>query len=305
MTRALLAFALAVGITGAAWLVLSGDDGASAPDPLDPQLTPSSPFSPAAVLLEDDDTLRMQFRKPPKAGLLFDVSSGEVLWRRNPLEKRPVASLTKMMTAHVVVTETRRRERVRIPAAALKYEGRGVGTLKKGKRIPIDALLAAVMITSANDAAIAVAHHVAGSVPGFAALMNRQAQLLGLGCSHFVSPHGVEDANRSCAADLAALTRLDMANARISRWARVAYAQIRAPVKGKRLFLATTNPLLAAGYRGTIGLKTGFTDAAGRCLVAVVRRGGRTLGVVLLGSFNPGHHARRLFDAAFRQTSRQ
>ena len=131
--------------------------------------------------------------------------------------------------------------------------------------------------------------------------MNGRARLLGLRCSRFVSPHGVEDGNRSCAADLAAMARLDMANRRIARIARVAYTQIRAPVKSKRLYLATTNPLLAAGYRGTVGLKTGFTEAAGRCLVAIVRRGRRTLGVVLLGSPNPGKQARTLFEHAFRK----
>jgi D-alanyl-D-alanine carboxypeptidase (penicillin-binding protein 5/6) len=91
-----------------------------------------------------------------------------------------------------------------------------------------------------------------------------------------------------------------MAERRIARLARISYTQIRAPVKGKRLYLATTNPLLGTGYRGTIGLKTGYTSAAGRCLIAVVRRGRRTLGVVLLGSPDPGLQARRLLDAGFR-----
>ena len=71
-------------------------------------------------------------------------------------------------------------------------------------------------------------------------------------------------------------------------------------MRGGRLYLATTNPLLAAGYRGTVGLKTGYTAAAGRCLIAVVRRGRRTLGVVLLGSPNPGEQAKRLLEKAFR-----
>ena len=302
MSRALLALLLAAAAAGG-WLLLSGDERPTPRDVFEPALAPASPYSPAAVALEDADRLALRFRKPPRAGLLFDVSSGEVLWRRKPLEVRPVASLTKMMTALVVVTHTRARERARIPGAALKYEGRGVGVLKRGKRIPVDALLSSVLITSANDAAIAIAHHVAGSVPAFAALMNERARLLGLGCTRFVSPHGVEDANRSCAADLAALARIAMASRRIARIARIAYTQIRAPVKGKRLHLATTNPLLASGYRGTVGLKTGFTEAAGRCLVAIVRRHGRTLGAVLLGSHDPGRQAKRLFELAFRKTS--
>lgn len=291
------AFALVAALGGCA----VGDDGpaANAP-PVRSQLPPAPPSSPASVALEGDDAFRIGFRRAPRAGIVFDVDSGEVLWRRDPLSPRPVASLTKVMTALLVTTTTRPGELVRVPAAALRYEGRGVGVLKRGKRVPVDALLGAVLITSANDAAIALAHHIGGSVPGFARLMNERARVLGLRCTRFVSPHGLEAANRSCAADLAALTRLAMAERRIARVARVSYTQIPAAVRGGRLNLATTNPLLATGYRGTIGLKTGSTVAAGRCLIAVVRRGRRTLGAVLLGSPNPAAQARRLFERAFR-----
>ena len=215
-------------------------------------------------------------------------------------EIRPVASLTKVMTALVVATSTRPRDRVRVPREAVRTTGRKLGVFKVGKTIPVEPLLSAALITSANDAAIALAHHVGGSVPGFARLMNERARVLGLRCSRFVSPHGLERGNRSCAADLAAMTRLALATPRIARIARIPYTQIRAAVKGGRLYLATTNPLLAAGYRGTVGLKTGYTVAAGRCLIAVVRRGGRTLGVVLLGSPNPGEQAKRLIERALR-----
>lgn len=306
--RRLLPFlvALAALVVAGAWL-LSDDDSPvrearapGVPEVAEAQLPPAPPASPAAVSLEGRDAFRMRFRRPPAAGLVFDLATGEVLWRRDPVGVRPVASLTKVMTALVVTTRTRPRDRVRVPAAALRYTGRGVGVLKRGRRVPVEALLSAALITSANDAAIALAHHVGGSVRGFARLMNERARLLGLGCTRFVSPHGLERRNRSCAADLAAMTRLAMAERRIAAIARVPYTQIRAAVRGKRLYLATTNPLLAAAHRGTIGLKTGYTTAAGRCLVAVVRRGGRTLGAVLLDSPNPGEQARRLLERAFR-----
>jgi D-alanyl-D-alanine carboxypeptidase (penicillin-binding protein 5/6) len=299
MTRAapLAAVALALGGCG-----LGGDSDPAAPPPAESesQLAPAPPHSPASVALEGDDAFSIGFKQPPRAGIVFDVSSGEVLWRRDPLNARPVASLTKVMTALVVATTTRPRDRVRVPAAALRYTGRGVGVLKRGRRVPVEALLSAVLITSANDAAIALAHHVGGSVRGFARLMNERARVLGLRCTRFVSPHGLEIGNRSCASDLAALTRLAMAERRIATIARVPYTQIRAAVRGKRLYLATTNPLLAAGYRGTVGLKTGYTSRAGRCLIAVVRRGGRTLSAILLGSPNPGEQAKRLLERAFR-----
>jgi D-alanyl-D-alanine carboxypeptidase (penicillin-binding protein 5/6) len=253
------------------------------------------------VGLEGDDAFDIHFKlRPPRAGIVFDLATGDVLWRRRPLEPRPIASLTKLMTALVVVTSTRPHDLGRIHADALRYTGRSVGVLKRGKQVRVEALLNAALITSANDAATALAHHVGGSVRGFAQLMNERARVLGLSCSHFVSAHGAEPANRSCAADLAALSRLAMAEPRIARIVRISYKQIPAPVKGKQLYLPTTNPLLAAGYPGTIGLKTGYTSEAGRCLIAVVRHGHRTLGAVLLDSPNPGEQAKRLLEKAFK-----
>lgn len=298
MTRAsVLALGLAFALGGCG---IGADDDPAVPAVGELRLAPAPPHSPASVALEGDDRFSVGFKRPPRAGIVFDIGTGEVLWRRDPLGARPVASLTKVMTALVVATTTRPHDRVRIPAAALRYTGRGVGVLKRGKLVPVEALLSAVLITSANDAAIALAHHVGGSVPGFARLMNERARVLGLRCTRFASPHGLEDANRSCPADLAALTRLAMAERRIARIARIAYTQIRAAVRGRRLYLSTTNPLLAVGYRGTRGLKTGYTVRAGRCLIAVVRRGRRTLGAVLLGSPNPGEQAKRLLERGFR-----
>ena len=300
MSRPLLALLLVpLTLSGCS---LDGDSDPVASPAVRQQLPPAPPSSPASVALEGDDAFDLRFRpRPPRAGIVFDLATGDVLWRRRPLEPLPVASLSKVMTALVVATTTRPRDRVVIRADALRYTGRSVGVLKRGKRVPVEALLSAALITSANDAAIALAHHVGGSIAGFAQLMNERARLLGLGCTRFVSPHGAENGNRSCAADLAALTRLAMAEPRIARITRIPYTQIAAPVKGKRLYLATTNPLLAAGYRGTIGLKTGYTSAAGRCLIAVVRRGERTLGAVLLRSPNPGEQAKRLLERAFRK----
>ena len=303
MTKRLLALLLVpLALSGCS---LSDDsDAPASPSPaVEQQLPPASPSSPASVALEGDDAFQLRFKlRPPRAGIVFDLATGEVLWRRRPLERMPVASLTKVMTALVVTTNARPRELVRIHADALRYTGRSVGVLKRGKRVAVEALLSAAMITSANDAATALAHHVGGSTQGFARLMNERARVLGLSCTRFVSAHGAEPANRSCAADLAALARLAMAERRIARIVRISYTQIPAAVKGKQLFLATTNPLLASGYRGTIGLKTGYTTEAGRCLIAVVRRGKRTLGAVLLDSPNPGEQAKRLLDRAFRTT---
>ena len=222
-----------------------------------------------------------------------------MLWRLHPRRTLPIASLTKIMTALLVAERTRPGERVRITQAALDYSGSGVGLLPKGKYVRLETLLNGLLIVSGNDAAIALAVHMAGSDARFVQMMNQRAAELGLACTHFASSHGLEDGNRSCARDLAVLTRLTMRRARIRRVARTEYAELTFPIKGGKLYLSGHNPLMRLGYPGTIGLKTGYTDAAGRCFVGVVRRGGRTLAVVLLNSRDPAVQAPKLLNAAF------
>jgi D-alanyl-D-alanine carboxypeptidase (penicillin-binding protein 5/6) len=243
----------------------------------------------------------VRLRRPPRGGLLFDVRSGEVLWRRRPLHVLPMASLTKIMTALLVTERSRPREPVRITRAALRYQGSGVGVLPRGRRVRLETLLNGLLLVSGNDAAIALADHVSGGERRFVRQMNRRARALGLHCTRFASSHGLEAGNRSCARDLAVMTRLAMERKRIRRIVRRRQASFRFPIKGGRLFLSGHNPLIRAGYRGAIGLKTGYTDAAGLCFVGVARRGGRTLAVVLLHSVNPLRHAERLLDAGFAE----
>jgi serine-type D-Ala-D-Ala carboxypeptidase (penicillin-binding protein 5/6) len=258
------------------------------------------PRSPAPVRLTGVDAFAVPLRKPPRAALVFDVNSGEVLFRHRPLTVFPMASLTKIMTALVVTEETEPEERVKITPAALRYQGSGVGVLPRGKRVRLETLLNGLMLVSGNDAAIALAVHVSGNERRFIRLMNEKARLWALECTHFASSHGLENGNRSCAADLAVLTRLAMREPRIARIVRRSQVAFPFPIKGGRLFLAGHNPLMRAHYRGAIGLKTGYTRVAGRCFVGVARREDRTLGIVLLGSPNPAKHATRLLDLGFR-----
>jgi D-alanyl-D-alanine carboxypeptidase len=237
---------------------------------------------------------------PLRAGILFDIDTGEVLWSRHPREVVPIASLTKVMTALIVVEHTSARERAKVTGDALDYSGSGVGLLPRGRKVLVDALLNGMMLVSGNDAALALADHVAGSRRAFVELMNRRAAQLGLGCTHFTSPHGLENGNRSCAADLAALARLALRRPRIARVVRRRQVAVRFPIKGGKLYLNSTNPLLRLRYPGTIGLKTGYTQRAGHSYIGVVRRRGRRLGVVLLNSRDTGGQAKQIFDQAFR-----
>ena len=224
-----------------------------------------------------------------------------MLWRRNASRVLPVASLTKMMTALLVAERVPRRGRVRVTPEALRYRGSGVGLLPRGKLIRVQTMLHGLLLPSGNDAAIALAQRAAGgSVRRFVALMNRRAARMGLKCTHFSSPSGLDDGDISCAGDLAALARAVLRTPRIARIVRRRSAVLPFPIRGGKLYLYNTNPLLRERYRGATGLKTGYTVAAGRCLVATARRGRTGLGVVLLRSRDPATHARRLLDSGFR-----
>jgi serine-type D-Ala-D-Ala carboxypeptidase (penicillin-binding protein 5/6) len=309
---ALLAAPAAVG--AALYLGLRPDDGSpSAPrSPLAAAVSrsPVSAPNPGALVeappvtdvpLNGVDALHVRLRKPPKGLLLFDVDTGEVLLRHKPLRRLPIASLTKVMTALVVTQHSQPEDRVRVTRSSLHYSGSGVGVLPKGKRVRLESLLNGMMIVSGNDAAIALADHVGGNQRHFVSLMNERARTLGLRCTRFVDPHGLSPRDRSCARDLAVLTRLAMANHRITRIVRREHVEFRFPIKGGHLFLSGHNPLIRAGYRGAIGLKTGFTDEAGRCFIGVARRRGRTLAIVLLNDPNPLKHAAALLNAGFRR----
>jgi D-alanyl-D-alanine carboxypeptidase len=172
---------------------------------------------------------------------------------------------------------------------------------RKGKRIAVGTMLHGLLLPSGNDAAIALAQQAAGSVRGFVVLMNARARSMGLACTRFSTVSGIRDnGNHSCAPDLAAVARAMLREPRLARIVRRRSAVLPFPIKGRKLYLYNNNPLLRMGYNGTTGVKTGYTEAAGRCLVATVRRRGRHLGVVLLDSPDPGRQAVRLFDRAFR-----
>jgi D-alanyl-D-alanine carboxypeptidase (penicillin-binding protein 5/6) len=288
-----------------------GEDVAHAraePKPKPPYATEAAPVRP-----------RLRFKHAPAAGMLFDVRSGRVLWARRPYARRPMASLAKMMTAIMVDDHARYSERVLITPEAKAEPGSAVGLLAPNRRVRLRLLMYGLMLPSGNDAAVALAQHVGGTVKGFVDDMNVEARALALRCSRFSSPDGYEDRdNVSCARDLAVLAREVLRRPRLAKIARTLYISFPSllphtdKVRGReltvwkpgRLYLAGHNPLLRAGYSGTTGIKTGYTDAAGLCFVGTARRGGRHLGVVLLHSPDPGGQARRILDRGFRALGR-
>lgn len=256
---------------------------ALAPPPVSPPhapfaLSPAGPKPPVHVV----------FKRPPRAGILFDVDSGKVLWRRDPGRKLPIASLTKMMTALIVATNDRPGDRVLITKRAAHAAGSAIGVLPKGKEVPLRPLFAGLLMVSGNDAALALARHDAGSVPAFVARMNTWARRLGLTCTHFSTPSGIRDrGNHSCAHDLAELARADLANAWVAHVVGQSHARFRFPIKHHHLDFPNINPFLLEDVPGITGVKTGYTTAAGRCYVITRRVGDHHIGVVLLNTPNP------------------
>jgi len=313
---ALVAAAAVVLVVAGAWVVLGSDGAARSPrvtgavERLPPAFAPDAaqdavgplpaPAGASHVDLAQPSLMPfLHIKRGPKAGLAFDLASGKVLWRLHATAVRPIASLTKLMTALLAVERFGPRQLVRIPRAADQVGGSRMGGLKPGRHVRADVLLKGLLISSANNAAEALAVTGAGSERAWVGLMNKRAQLLGLRCTHYVDPHGLDPRNRSCAADLAVLAMHAMNEPRIAAIARRRYARVW-PGSGRKLTLRTTNHLLRDHYPGAIGLKTGFTNPAGFCLVAIVQRGERRVGIVLLGSKDSFADARRIAREAAR-----
>ncbi len=247
--------------------------------------------------------IKVNLSDPPTAGLLFNLDEGDVLWQRKAHSRRPIASLTKLMTALVVVDELDPRDKVKVTSEAAGQPPVKIG-LKAGTRMPAEDLLTAALIPSANDAAVALADGVDKSARKFAGTMNDEARRLDLGCSRFRTPSGLSDNDESCAEDLAEITRLALDEPRISKVVRKRGAKVDVPGRGN-VRVVSTNPLLRDNYHGTIGVKTGTTNAAGHCLIAAVKQHGTTLVAILLDSPDTGEQAKKLLEKGFDEVKDQ
>jgi len=241
-----------------------------------------------------------------KGAILGDLSTGQVLTSRRPDHPRPIASLTKIMTALLsmerldpgtVVT-------VRPEAAPGQVAGLSELGLVAGERITVHDLLYGLMLASANDAAVALAQEISGTVDAFVSLMNRRAAKLGLEHSRFFSPNGLDDRGYSTPLDLFELTREAYEQPLFAKITRTRFADVSGP-NGKPRHLQNRNVLLWL-YPGAFGVKTGYTQAAGYCVVAAAEREGVQLVAVVLGE--PGEafsDAAALLDYGFRAFDRK
>jgi serine-type D-Ala-D-Ala carboxypeptidase (penicillin-binding protein 5/6) len=229
-----------------------------------------------------------------------DLRSGRVLWQLHPLRRLAVASLTKMMTALVAVKAAAPDTQVLVHRDDVDAPGSKIGELTTGRKVRFETMLSGLLLPSGNDAADAIAEHISGTIASFVVRMNEEAARDGLACTRFASPSGFVDAgNFSCAADLGVLAHLVLAQPRLARVVGTQYAVLPFPIKGGKLYLRNINPLFAYRYPGLTGIKTGETNASGRCFVATAERDGVSLAAIVLASPAPANQARELLDSAF------
>ena len=216
-----------------------------------------------------------------RIALIYDRASGRILYQKNGEKQTPMASTTKIMTAIVVLENANLTDVVTIDAKAAGIGGSRLG-LKKNDKITVNDLLYGLMLRSGNDAAIALATHVGGSVDGFAEMMNKKAEEMGLNNSHFVVPHGLDnEGHYTTAYELAKMAdyalNIDKFKQIVGTKSTTIY------INGYAKAINNTNQLLGS-IAGVYGVKTGFTNGAGRCLVSSCKRDNLDIITVIIGT---------------------
>lgn len=235
-----------------------------------------------------------------QAAVLIDVESGRILYEKNGDEKKPIASITKIMTAIIAIEHGDLEEKVTISAKAAGKEGSSL-YLKQGEQMTLKHLLYGLMLRSGNDAAVAIAEHIGGSEEGFVALMNEKAAYLGMTNSHFVNPHGLDDERHySTANDMAKLTVYALQNEAFQHIVGTNVIQVPHPRENWNLKWYNKNKMLHM-YAGADGVKTGYTSKAKRTLVSSATRNEQQLVVVTLNAPDDWNDSMALLDYGFQQ----
>ena len=268
------------------------------PTPVPPRGSPS-PF-PQSLDTPADPVAPPRIEAP--AAILADLDDGQVMVAKAPEIRRPVASLTKVMTALIVLGRLEPDDVVVVaPGAVFGGDDYGASStlgLRAGERRTVRELLYALMLQSANDAAVALAVEVSGSEQRFVELMNDRADALGMRDTVFYSPNGLDDRGRSTAHDLVVLTRAAFSEPGFAGIVSSKLRTIPAP-SGPPRRVQNRNALLWL-YPGATGVKTGYTSGAGFCLIATAERDGRRLVAVVLGGRDePFSDAATLLDHGF------
>lgn len=234
-----------------------------------------------------------------EAAALIDVTSGRILHSSAGDKSMRIASLTKIMTAIVAIEQGELSDAVTVSKQAFGKEGSSI-YLKLGEEMSLHHLLYGLMLRSGNDAAVAIAEHVGGSVEGFAFLMNQKAQELGMENSQFMNPHGLDvEGHYSTANDMAKLTAYALKNPVFQEIVKTEKKRVSRPDESWDTIWNNKNKMLRF-YEGADGVKTGYTKLARRCLVSSASRNGQQLAVVTLNDPNDWVDHSKLLDYGFR-----
>lgn len=238
------------------------------------------------------------YQSPAKSAIIYDTASGTTLYAKNENESVPMASLTKLMTALVILQNHSPDEIVTIPEGlpTLGASDQKIGVVA-GEKFKLSELMKALLIYSANDVANSLAVWDAGSTNSFADKMNAQAKTWSLTDSHFTNAHGLDETNhRSSARDLLTLSSILLHNQKFRKLVDTSNATIYNE-KGKPYTFTTTNKDLALPY--VYGIKTGLTDTAGQCLVLLAQKGGHEIITVVLNSPDRFQDSKNMVDYTF------
>ncbi len=233
-----------------------------------------------------------------QSACLIEAESGKAIYSKNADKRMHMASTTKVMTAIVAIESGISLDTIfKTPVEAVGVEGSSV-YLAENEKITFEALLYSLLLASANDAAVAIAIQVAGSVEAFVNLMNAKAQELGLSNTHFTNPHGLYDKEHyTTAHDIARLMAYAMKN---EKFATITASQRKVFAReGEGVRVLINHNKLLKTYDGVIGGKTGFTKKSGRCLVSVAERDGLRLIAVTLNAPDDWRDHATLYDFGF------
>ena len=238
------------------------------------------------------------------AAVLMDADNGRILLGKNENEPLPMASTTKIIGAMMVLEQPNLHDYFLVDPDAIQVEGSSMG-LMEGDMVSLYALACGMLLPSGNDAANAAGVRLYGSIKGFVEAMNLRAQQLGLADTHYVTACGLDAPEHySTAFDLAKLTRVALQNEDFAHICSQPSMQVRFGAPPYERWLKNYNRLLTL-YPDCIGVKTGFTDDAGRCLVSAAERDGMTLICVTLNAQDDWNLHASLYDRCFSRYSMQ
>lgn len=270
---------------------------AAAAEPDKVYVQPERPEIPNLVVSADDKLPKLTAR----SAVVMDAVTGKILYERDMHARRYPASTTKIMTLIIALEKGDLYDVITVSNNAAGVEGSTLW-LEAGDKIPLGELLSGMMMHSGNDATVAVAEHIAGSVPAFAELMNKKALELGAYETNFVNANGLPDDNHyTTAHDLALIAAYGYSLPHftdIVGTQEATYDWVKDPAKKLR----NENQMLWL-YRGANGVKTGYTEKAGRCLVSGAKRDGMQLIAVVLDSYFMWNDSIALLDYGFQQVT--